>query len=168
METPVRISVVVPVYRSEGCIPELTQRLTEALGPAGCSYEVILVNDGSPDQSWERIREAAERHPEVRGINLRRNAGQDNAIMAGLRESRGEIVVVMDDDLQHDPRDIPGLLCALDENVADVCFARFPAKKQAFWKNAGSWLNDRLANVVVGKPPEIYLSPFKAIRGDGP
>lgn len=165
MTTPVNVSVVVPVYASESCLDELVRRTTEALGAVGRSFEIVLVNDCSPDGSWGRIREAARRNPAVRGINLRRNAGQDNAIMAGLREAAGSVVVIMDDDLQHDPRDIEKLVRGVEGGV-DVCYARFPSKKQAWWKNLGSWFNDKVANVVVGKPRGVYLSPFKAVTGD--
>ena len=160
-----KVSVVVPVYGSEGCVDELVRRTTQALTEAGRSFELILVNDCSPDGSWDKIRQNAERNPAVLGVNLRRNAGQDNAIMAGLREASGEVVVVMDDDLQHDPRDIEKLVRGV-ENGADICYARFPRKKQAFWKNAGSWFNDKVANIVIGKPKGIYMSPFKAVAAE--
>ena len=160
-----RISVVIPVYRSEVCLEPLTDQLREAFAESQRPYEVILVNDGSPDGSWLKIREIAARDPRFRGINLRRNFGQDNAIMAGLKEAGGQIVVIMDDDLQHDPRDAEALIRQVEEGF-DVCYARFHRKNQAWWKNAGSWLNDRLANIVVGKPKGVYLSPFKALAGD--
>jgi len=162
MKDEIRISVVIPVYRSAGCLDELVRRLVEVLETAGGSYEIILVNDRSPDESWARICENVQRYPAVRGINLRRNVGQDNALMAGLRAARGAVVVMMDDDLQHDPRDIPRLVAAVEAGH-DICYARFPRKHQAFWKNLGSWFNDKVANIVVGKPPHIYLSPFKAV-----
>jgi glycosyltransferase involved in cell wall biosynthesis len=100
--------------------------------------------------------------PFVVGLNLRKNVGQDNAIMAGLHASTGDVVVIMDDDLQHDPADIPALMSALDG--ADVSYAAFDHKRQALWKNLGSWFNDRVAVVVLGKPKDVYLSPYKALR----
>jgi len=165
MSRAVDVSVVVPVYGSADCLQELVRRLHEALAAMGRTYEVILVNDESPDESWARIREIAASNPNVRGINLRRNAGQDNAIMAGLREISGTVVLIMDDDLQHDPRDAPKLIRQVEAGH-DICYARFPRKKQAFWKNLGSWLNDKVANVVVGKPERVYLSPYKAVNGE--
>jgi len=160
----VNLSVVIPVYRSADCVPELARRLEAALSPTGVPFEVILVDDASPDRSWDAIREAATRHPFIRGVRLRRNTGQDNAIMAGLHEATGDVVVVMDDDLQHDPADIPRLTSALETGDHDVVYARFDAKRQAGWKNIGSWLNDRLAVVILQKPRHVYLSPFKAMR----
>jgi undecaprenyl-phosphate 4-deoxy-4-formamido-L-arabinose transferase len=162
----VRLSIVVPVYRSADCLPELVRRLQEALVPIGDSFEVILVDDASPDDTWSTIVGLASRHDFLSGVRLRRNTGQDNAIMAGLRAARGDIVVIMDDDLQHDPGDIPKLAAGMREGGFDVVYARFGAKRQAVWKNLGSWLNDRVAVAVLGKPKHIYMSPFKAIRGD--
>ena len=154
------ISVVIPVFNSAGNLVPLCDRIRDAL--ASLSHEVILVDDRSQDRSWEAIREIAGRSPEVRGIRLRKNSGQDNAIMAGLRCARGEYVVIMDDDLQHDPADIPALHRECAKGF-DVCYAKFSVKRQAAWKNAGSWLNGKAAEVLIDKPPGIYLSPFKVV-----
>lgn len=160
-----KVSIVVPVYRSAEGLEQLASRVRDAFARFECSYELILVNDGSPDNSWAEIRRLAVADQTVLGINLRRNAGQDNAIMAGLNAASGQIVIIMDDDLQHDPNDCDELIKKV-EGGFDVCYAKFRRNKQAWWKNAGSWLNDKLANVVVGKPHHIYLSPFKAVNGD--
>ncbi len=157
------LSVVVPVYRSADCLPELVQRVHDALQPHFERFELILVNDASPDRSWPVISALADQHPFVVGLNLRKNVGQDNAIMAGLHQATGEAVIIMDDDLQHDPADIPRLVTALDAG-ADVVYATFEQIHQAWWKNAGSWFNGRVAVLVLGKPPDVYMSPYKAIR----
>jgi glycosyltransferase involved in cell wall biosynthesis len=157
------LSIVVPVYRSAACLPELARRVAQDVARDFSSYELILVNDDSPDESWEAVLGLTQRHPFVVGVNLRKNVGQDNAIMAGLHYAAGDVVVIMDDDLQHDPADIGALCRALRQDV-DVVYAKFPRKRQALWKNLGSWLSDRLAVVVLGKPKDIYMSPFKAIR----
>jgi undecaprenyl-phosphate 4-deoxy-4-formamido-L-arabinose transferase len=159
------VSVVVPCYRSAECVAELARRVALALAPTGRRFELVLVNDASPDGTWAEIARLAASEPFVVGVDLRRNVGQDGAIMAGLHHARGAIAVVMDDDLQHDPADIPRL-CAALEGGADVVYAEFERKRQAWWKNLGSWLAGQLAVRVLGKPPEIYLSPYKAIRGD--
>lgn len=156
------VSVVVPVYNSESCLEELAKRLTDVLGRSGRSYEIILVNDGSHDGSWQKIAELSLKHDRLTGINLRKNFGQDNALMAGLNHSSGAAVIIMDDDLQHDPADIPDLLAELDKGF-DVCYARFDTKKQSWFKNFGSWVNDKAADVVLKKPTGVYLSPYKAI-----
>ncbi len=159
-----QLSIVVPVYRSAECLPELAQRVRSALDGHFRQFELILVNDASPDESWNVISTLAATHPFVVGLNLRKNVGQDNAIMAGLHQATGATVVIMDDDLQHDPADIPSLVNAIATTDADVAYASFAHKHQALWKNAGSWFNDRVAVVVLGKPADVYMSPYKAIR----
>jgi polyisoprenyl-phosphate glycosyltransferase len=156
------LSIVVPVYRSAECLPELARRVARDVASSFDSYELILVNDNSPDTSWEVITLLTHAHPFVVGVDLRKNVGQDNAIMAGLHCAVGELVVIMDDDLQHDPSDIPALCRTLREGF-DVVYARFARKRQALWKNLGSWLSDRVAVIALGKPKDIYMSPYKAI-----
>jgi len=158
-----QLSIVVPVYNSCDCLPELARRIQQDLSPHFESYELILVNDDSSDKSWDVIVRLTDEYDFITGINLRRNGGQDNAIMAGLNHARGEIVVIMDDDLQHDPSDVP-LLCREIDKGYDVVYADFEKKKQVFWKNFGSWFNDRVAVLVLDKPKHIYMSPYKAIR----
>jgi len=159
----VEVSVVIPVYNSEDCVDELAKRLSDVLDNSGKTYEMVLVNDCSPDNSWKKITELSEIYDRLKGISLRRNFGQDSAIMAGLNYSSGESVIIMDDDLQHDPADIPSLLSGLKKGY-DVCYARFSSKKQSWFKNFGSWFNDKVANIILKKPKEIYLSPYKAIK----
>jgi glycosyltransferase involved in cell wall biosynthesis len=156
------ISVVIPVYKSQDCLIELAKRLTDALDGLGKTYEIVLVNDCSPDNSWEKIVELCDIYDSIKGINLRRNFGQDCAIMAGLNNSSGKCVIIMDDDLQHDPSDIPALINGLVGY--DVCYTLFDSKKQSWFKNFGSWLNGKVAEIVIKKPKKIYLSPFKAIK----
>ena len=162
--SPIEVSVVIPVYNSAECLDELVCRLTREFTRLQRSHEIILVNDGSRDGSWVKILELGRDCTALRGINFRRNFGQDNALMAGLRAARGAVVIIMDDDLQHDPADMEKLIRKVEEGY-DVCYARFPWLEQAWWKNLGSALNDRLANIVIGKPKEVYLSPYKAIAG---
>ncbi len=161
--SPIEISVVVPVYRSQDCLEALIRCLDDALSNECDGYEVVLVNDCSPDNSWAVIESLCAQYSQVRGVDLRRNFGQDNAILTGLRLARGRFVVVMDDDLQHDPRDIPMLLSKAKEGF-DVVYAKFRIKHQRLWKNMGSWFNGKLAEWVISKPPGLYLSPFKIIR----
>lgn len=157
------VSVVVPVYRSAECLEPLAEKVAEALRPTGLSHELILVNDGSPDDTWKTVESLCLARPEVIGVDLRRNFGQDNAIMTGLRLARGRAVAIMDDDLQHDPHDLPALIACLDEGH-DVVYADFHVKHHAAWKNLGSWFNGKVAEWVLDKPPGIYLSPYKVIR----
>ena len=154
------ISIVIPVYNSEENLIELNRQIKESL--VSIEYELILVNDGSPDGSWDIICQLADGNSEVIGINLRKNCGQDNAIMAGLNHSRGDFIVIMDDDLQHSPSDIIELVNKCKEGY-DVCYANFMKKKQAWWKNLGSWGNGKIAEILIEKPSQIYLSPFEAL-----
>jgi len=157
------LSVVVPVYRSEACLEALIAAVSDALDPTGREYEVVLVNDYSPDDSWAVIETLCQDNPNVIGVDLRRNFGQDNALITGLRLARGRYVAIMDDDLQHDPRDLPALLDKIEEG-ADAVYADFRTKRQKLWKNVGSWLNGKVAQWVINKPKGIYLSPYKIIR----
>lgn len=157
------LSIVVPVYRSEDCLEALIAAIGDALEPTGRDYEVVLVNDYSPDNSWAVIESICRHNPAVLGVDLRRNFGQDNAIITGLRLARGRYVAIMDDDLQHHPRDLPALLYKIEEG-ADAVYADFGVKRQKLWKNLGSWLNGKLAEWVINKPSDVYLSPYKIIR----
>jgi undecaprenyl-phosphate 4-deoxy-4-formamido-L-arabinose transferase len=144
-------------------LPELARLIEKEVADYFHSYELILVDDDSPDASWDVIQRLASERSFVIGIQLRKNAGQDNAIMAGLTVAVGEVVVIMDDDLQHDPSDIIALYQQIEHGF-DVAYARFEQKQQALWKNLGSWFNDRVAVWTLGKPKGIYMSPYKAIR----
>lgn len=158
-----QISIVVPVYRSEDCLPELASRVHKDVGENFESYELILVNDNSPDESWNVIVGLTEKYNFITGANLRKNVGQDNAIMAGLHHAKGDVIIIMDDDLQHDPFDINKLYKEVQKGF-DVVYAYFEKKEQAIWKNFGSWFNDKVAVLVLDKPKHIYMSPYKAIR----
>jgi undecaprenyl-phosphate 4-deoxy-4-formamido-L-arabinose transferase len=158
-----QLSIIVPVYNSARCVSELVCRVAEDVGSYFSSYELILINDCSPDASWEMISKAARERDFVTGVNLRKNVGQDNAIMAGLNIAKGDVVVIMDDDLQHDPADIR-LLYERIKDGFDVAFARFDQKEQAAWKNLGSLFNDYCARFILGKPKRVYMSPFKALK----
>jgi undecaprenyl-phosphate 4-deoxy-4-formamido-L-arabinose transferase len=115
------LSVVVPVYNSQDTLAELVARLEPVLATHADEFELILVNDGSRDASWQQICALADRHAWVRGINLMRNYGQHNALLCGIREARQPITVTMDDDLQHPPEELPRLLERLAEGY-DVVY----------------------------------------------
>ena len=159
------ISIVIPVYNSCECVAELSRQIADALGSAKISYEQIMVNDCSRDSSWDEIKKEAEKNPNLLGINLRKNGGQDSAILTGLNYAGGKWVVIMDDDLQHSPYDIPKLYEEAKKGF-DVVYANFEAKKQKLWKNLGSWFNGKISEIALDKPKGIYLSPFKIVSGD--
>ncbi|WP_264293990.1 glycosyltransferase [Diaphorobacter aerolatus] len=124
--------------------------------------ELILLNDASPDKSWETLRALTFQHDNLKALNLAKNFGQHNAIMAGLRVATGDFVVLMDDDLQHSPAYIGKLIQSLEK--ADVCFVRFEKRQHEGWKIVGSNFNNLLASYLVSKPKDLYLSSFKAFR----
>lgn len=160
-----KLSIVVPVYRSASILPALVEKIEQAMLKEALAdrFELLLVNDASPDDSWEVIRSLTATHPFVFGINLRRNVGQHNAIMAGLNHARGKYVAVMDDDLQHPPDALGSMLQAL-KNGYDVCYTRYINRQHAWWKQAGSRFNDYIATLLLNKPKGLYLSSFKAMR----
>ncbi len=132
------LSIVSPVYRAENLIDELVQRIQASVGPLTENYEIILVDDRGPDDSWGRIVAQAARDPRIRGFRLSRNFGQHKAITAGLEQARGEWVVVMDCDLQDQPEEIPGLYhTALTEGY-DLVFARRIERQDSWLKRFGS------------------------------
>lgn len=159
------ISVVVPVYGSAPILPALVARLQStltALQPDG-KFEVILVHDHGPDDAWAVIQQLAATRPWLCGADLGRNAGQHGAIMAGLRMARGACVVTMDDDLQHDPEDIPRVMACLEADK-DLCYVCFRSRRHPLWKRLGSAFNDAVAQRLLHKPKGLYLSPFRGMR----
>lgn len=133
------VSVVVPVYGCRNCLEELVDRVGRVLQADSRSYEIVLVDDNSPDQSWSRIKELSDRHEAVRGLRLSRNFGQHAAITAGLAHTRGETVVVMDCDLQDVPEEIPTLLAAMTRDVEVVLGQRID-RQDGWAKRTGSML----------------------------
>lgn len=158
-------SVVVPVYNSETTLDELVNRLGGTLAGLGGEYEVILVNDGSSDQSWEVIRRLAGRFPWVRGINLMRNYGQHNALLAGIQKARHWIIITIDDDLQHPPEEIPKLLARLDEGW-DVVYGRPQKRSHDAWRNWASKIIKSVLKIVLGAEMGGHSSAFRSFRSD--
>jgi glycosyltransferase involved in cell wall biosynthesis len=135
---PIGLSVVVPVYNSQGSLPLLVQRLHPVLESIGTPYELVLVNDGSRDESWRVVQELAQRHGWIRGYCLMRNFGQHNALLCGIRQARFAICVTMDDDLQNPPEEIPGLLKKLKEGF-DLVYGTPARPRQGWIRNFFSW-----------------------------
>ena len=159
------ISVVIPVYNSSACLPELMRQLTEVLGQRGKEHEIILVDDSSPDDSWTVITGLACEYPKLSAFRLMRNFGQAKAILCGLAHARGDVVVTMDDDLQHRPDQLPKLLEVLGSSPEIDCVCGcFPEKEHAGYRNLGSrmiqWINAR----AFGLPRNLRSSSFRAMR----
>lgn len=156
-----QISIVIPVFNSEKILPELMRQIEEDTRFAE-SREVFLVNDCSSDNSWDVIAELVNTYSFLTGINLRKNTGQHNAIMAGLNFATGEAIVMMDDDLQHSPKFVKSLYVAIKGGF-DACFTKYNKTQQPFWKVIGSKFNDFAASILIKKPNDLYFSSFKAI-----
>ena len=159
------VSVVIPVYNSGEFLGALYERLTKVLQAAASTYQIVLVDDCSPDDTWSKVSELASQDPRITALHLRKNAGYDNAVMAGLRFAQHPLIVIMDDDAQHAPEDIPDLIKGIESGY-DAVYAAFGKKHQSGFKNAGSWLNGRIAEIIIQKPRGLYLSPFKILRRD--
>lgn len=159
------VSILIPVYKNEGGLDELVSRIGASMASSAYAndFELILVDDCSPDNSWEVIQRLAKEHAFVQGATLSRNFGQHNAIMAGLNLVSGQYVVLMDDDLQHPPEAIPDMVQELVAG-ADVCYTRYANRQHAAWKIAGSKFNDLMASWLLSKPKGLYLSSFKALK----
>jgi undecaprenyl-phosphate 4-deoxy-4-formamido-L-arabinose transferase len=154
---------VIPVYNSAGTLDALAERLAEALPALSGSYEVILVNDGSPDASWEAICRLSRQYPWLRGINLMRNYGQHNATLCGVRSAQGEIILTMDDDLQHPPEEIQLLLDKLAEGY-DVVYGVPFKRPHSWWRNWFSVIIKRILAQVMGIHTIRDIGAFRAFR----
>jgi len=159
------VSVVVPVYNGSDTLPLLVDEVGQVLQGVTDEFELVLVNDGSPDQSWKVISGLAQTHSWVRGIDLMRNYGQHNATLCGIREARYEVIVIMDDDLQNPPREIPKLLKKLEEGY-DVVYGVAPKRQQAWWKSLASVIVKRAIAYVMGLRTVRDIGAFKAFRAD--
>jgi undecaprenyl-phosphate 4-deoxy-4-formamido-L-arabinose transferase len=159
------LSVVVPVYNSEQSLPLLIERLEPVLREHTSAFEVILVNDGSRDRSWEVIETLVQRYDWVRGVNMMRNYGQHNAILCGTRAARHATTVTMDDDLQHPPEEIPRLLEHLRQGC-DVVYGIPRALPHSMLRNLMSKLTKRAMSSAMGIGSIRDISAFRAFRTD--
>ena len=177
-ETPssLALSIVIPVYNGADSIGELVAALEDLTIPGG--HEIVLVNDGSPDNSLAVCRELVARaRVPIIVIDHARNYGEHNAVMTGLRHTRGAHVINMDDDLQNPPEEVARLLAHAQETGADVVYTYYDEKHHAGWRNLGSRFTSWVASFVLDKPKDLYLSSFRCMsafvvreitRYDGP
>lgn len=158
------VSVVVPCYRSAGTLPKLVERLGAVMPGVTNTYEVILVVDGSPDrETWDVASHLARLHPQVQAIRLARNYGQHNALIAGVRAARHDIVVTMDDDLQHPPEEVPKLLAALTDDL-DVVYGKADHEEHGLMRSLGSRVLKAGMSGALGVQNARYLSAFRVFR----
>lgn len=153
-------TVIIPVYNGEETIIPLTERLLKVLPDLFSEYEIILVDDCSPDGSWKVLQKLQEENPSiVRAIHLSRNFGQHNATLCGIRAARYEICITMDDDLQHPPEQIPLLLAEMEKGY-DVVYAVPKKLPHSWWRNLGS----KMTKIVLGKIMGIPIREIGAFR----
>jgi glycosyltransferase involved in cell wall biosynthesis len=158
-------SVVIPVYNSQDVVGSTIDRVVEVFESAGLGYQVVLVNDGSRDGSWDVIAERARRSPHVVALDLLRNYGQHHANLAGLREATGDFVITMDDDLQNPPDQVLLLIEKALEGH-DVVFGRFERKQARGYRRLGSRMINVINRRVFEQPPGLAVSNFRILRRD--
>ncbi len=163
MERKKTCSVVIPVYNSSSTLPGLIFELSSIFKSLFTEYEVILVNDGSKDESWQIIKTLSENNQSVFGINLLRNYGQHNATLTGILQAKYDLILTMDDDQQQSPKDILLLMNKLDEGF-DVVYG-YPIKKaQHSWRNFASWVIRIALNLATGMKSAYRFSSFRLFR----
>ena len=158
------ISFVVPCYRSQATLPSVIREIQETReGLSQYTYEVVLVNDCSPDNTFESIRELCRENKNITGINMAKNFGQHSALMAGFHQVKGDIIVCLDDDGQT-PADEVGKLLEGIEKGADVVYAKYAHKHHSGFRNWGSHVNELMTRIMLGKPKDLYVSSYFAAR----
>lgn len=159
------VSVVIPCYRSEATIGNVVEGIiaTFADGTTVDAFEIVLVVDGSPDGTAAVTRQLAEKHAEVRAVELRRNYGQHNALLAGITRARHEVVVTMDDDQQHRPEEIGALLAPIAAGTADLVYGVARVEEHGLWRSAASRGVKRTL-ALAGVPKAEDVSAFRAFR----
>jgi undecaprenyl-phosphate 4-deoxy-4-formamido-L-arabinose transferase len=158
-----KLSVVIPVYNGSATVGELVGELKSEL--SGIDYEIVLVNDGSTDDSEQVCLNIVKNEQNITFISLRKNVGEHNAVMCGLKHSKGDCSVIIDDDFQNPPSEIIKLYNELQKGY-DVVYSKYRKKEHSLFRNIGSKLNGFAANILMEKPKHLYLSSFKIIHRD--
>lgn len=158
------LSILIPVYNSESTIGRLVDELINVLGHK-YNLEIVLVNDYSVDHSDEVCISLFEKYKNiVKYYSLSKNVGEHNAVIGGLNKVNGDYVVIMDDDFQNPISEVVKLVDYACDNEFDVVYSFYDEKKHSFFRNMGSWFNDKVANIMLNKPKDLYLSSFKILN----
>lgn len=157
------VSVVIPVYKAERYLKELYSRLIGVLTGICDDFEVIMVEDCGGDRSWDIIVELSMKDHRVKGIQLSRNFGQHNALLCGIRSAKSEVIVTMDDDLQHPPEEVPKLLSKIAEGY-DVVYGRPIKEQHVFWRDVASQVTKMALKSAMGAKTARDVSAFRAFR----
>jgi glycosyltransferase involved in cell wall biosynthesis len=161
---PELVSIVVPTYGGRESLRPLLERLDVVMAGRDQDHEVIVVNDASPDDSWAVLQELIGDRPELVAIDLLTNHGQQRATMCGINHARGDVVVTMDDDLQHPPEELPKLLDALDANPEWDCVIGAWPRDEGWFRNFGSWVYATLDRIAYNTPKGFRYSGYRAFR----
>lgn len=158
------VSFVIPCYRSGQTLPNVIQEINDTMKmQTDYEYEIVLVNDSSPDDTFETITKLCKENGNITGINLARNFGQHSALMAGFHYIKGDVVVCLDDDGQTPACEVFKLLKAIEDG-ADVVYARYNHKHHSGFRNFGSHINELMTRVMLGKPKTLYVSSYFAAK----
>lgn len=160
---PAGLSVIVPVYNSADSLSPLIERLKPVLDGLGLPYELILVNDGSRDNSWPVVCDLAAKHRWVHGFSLMRNCGQHNALLCGIRAACFDTICTIDDDLQHPPEELPKLLARLNEEC-DVVYGSPQQEQHGLWRDLASQVTKITLQQVMGADTARHASAFRVFR----
>jgi undecaprenyl-phosphate 4-deoxy-4-formamido-L-arabinose transferase len=155
--------VVIPVFNSEGTLSELARRIHDLFASVAVEYELIFVNDGSRDRSWEVVRNLASQNETITAINLMRNYGQHNALLCGIRRARYDYIVTLDDDLQHPPEEIPKLIEMLGKGY-DVVYGTPEREQHGVWRDFASRATKYALQGAMGAEIACKISAFRAFR----
>ena len=159
-----KVSFVIPCYRSASTLPKVVAEIEDTMKRMeNYEYEIVLVNDCSPDNTFEVIRSICAEKKYVKGVNFAKNFGQHAALMAGLRETNGDYVVCLDDDGQTPADEVDKLFTKLDEGF-DAVYASYAHKKHSFFRNMGSKVNELMTRIMLGKPKELFISSYFAVK----
>lgn len=161
-----RLSFIIPVYNSEQTIQQVCERLIDVLGNhiEKYTYEIILINDYSLDNSLEKCKRLAEINNNIKLVSFARNFGKHHGLMAGYRASSGDYIICLDDDLQNPPEEIFKLIKGIEQGGYDVVFGKPLDKKHSKFKNFGSLINKKMAEILIGKPKNLYISSYFILR----
>ena len=159
------LSILIPVYNSSELLDELTVKISSTISSENSikNYEVFLIDDCSKDNSWEKIKHLSKKNKYIKGVKLKNNFGQHSALMCGLNECSGNIIITMDDDLQHSPESIINLINEIKKGY-DVCYTKYLNRQHADWKKFVSWLNNVVCSYLLNKSYKIYMSSFRAFK----
>ena len=158
-----KVSFVIPCYRSEKTVEHVVAEIKSTMAESGYEYEIVLVNDCSPDNTMGTIRRLCEGDNKIKGIGFARNFGQHAALMAGLRQAQGDYVVCLDDDGQTPADEVHKLLEKLEEGY-DAVYAAYDHKQHSAFRNLGSKVNELMTRMMLDKPAELYISSYFAVK----